>query len=599
MSSRIEDYAIIGDCLTSALVSRSGSIDWLCWPRFDSAACFAALLGDEGNGRWMIKPADAAHTTTRQYRKSTLILETTFDTATGRVKLIDFMPLLQASSHLMRVVVCEEGSVSMDMALTLRFDYGFSIPWVSPLAEGGGVQAVAGPNMVIVRSPFPLRSTAAALECGFNIKAGESFSFALTYEQSNLPVPPALDMAAMLTQTENEWVSWSSTLASDLPWRDHIERSLITLKALTYKPTGGIVAAVTTSLPEALGGVRNWDYRYCWVRDATLTLTTLMSAGFFSEAEAWRRWLVRAVAGSPDQLQIMYGIGGERRLDEWEVAWLAGYENSKPVRIGNAASNQLQLDVFGELMDALHQARKGSLPIDPAAWNVQVALTTHLESLWHEPDEGIWEVRGGRQHFTFSKIMAWVAFDRAVKSIDQFGLDGPRAHWVAIRDEIHAEVCERGFNRQRNCFVQSYEGQALDASLLQIALVGFLPADDARVMSTVVCIEQELMRDGLVMRYRTEEVADGLPAGESLFLACSFWLADNYILQKRFEEAETLFKRLLSLCNDVGLLSEEYDPDSGRLIGNFPQAFSHTALIHRAMNLVTEGAIVKNRVHGG
>jgi GH15 family glucan-1,4-alpha-glucosidase len=595
MALRIEDYAVIGDCVTSALVGRDGSIDWLCWPRFDSSACFAALLGDANNGRWSIAPNQPPLAVQRHYRPGTLILETIFETPTGTALLIDFMPITEVLSHVVRIVIGQSGIVTMALEMFLRFDYGSAVPWVSQLPDGSGLQAVAGPNMAVLRSPVPIVGRGLSSVAEFEIRAGESLAFTLTYELSHRAPPPILDVHEALLTTENFWREWSGRSQIDGPWAPRIQRSLLALKALTYAPTGGVVAAPTTSLPEQLGGPRNWDYRYCWLRDATLTLMTLMRAGYYSEAEAWRRWLVRAVAGSPAQLQIMYGIAGERRLDEWEIPWLAGYENSLPVRIGNAASNQLQLDVYGELMDALHQARKGGLPRDEASWAVQAALVTHLESIWMQPDEGIWEVRGGRQHFTYSKIMVWVAFDRAVKSIDQFDLPGPREHWCELRDAVHAQVCERGFDAARNTFTQSYGSGALDASLLQIAPVGFLPADDPRVRGTIAAIERELLVDGFVQRYRTEQVADGLPAGEGVFLPCSFWLADNYILQGRYAEAETLFERLLALCNDVGLLAEEYDAHAQRLVGNFPQAFTHTALIHTGINLTNRGTLVRER----
>jgi GH15 family glucan-1,4-alpha-glucosidase len=595
MTARIEDYAIIGDCQTAALVSRAGSIDWLCWPRFDSAACFAALLGTEKNGHWLIGPCEAPQKIERRYRPGTLILETKFEMPAGAVQLIDFMPMHSPFKQIVRVVVGLRGSVSMHSALVVRFDYGSSVPWVTRLEEGDGICAVVGPDMVILRSPVSLKGEGLSTCSQFEIAAGDTLMFSLTHEQSHLPIPAATNLQYALQDTEAYWLGWSAKFVDGDRYHALIERSLITLKALTFGPTGGLVAAVTTSLPEQLGGVRNWDYRYCWLRDATLTLLTLMKAGYYEEAEAWRRWLVRAVAGSPDQVQIMYGIAGERRLDEREIPWLSGYENSAPVRIGNAASDQIQLDVYGELMDALYQARKGGLPADEFSWRVQCAMVTHLETIWNLPDEGIWEVRGGKQNFTYSKIMAWVAFDRVVKSIDQYGLDGPLQHWKALRDQIHADVCRHGFNTEKNSFVQSYENTALDASLLQIPLVGFLPADDPRVIGTVAAIERELIVDGLVRRYRTEEVADGLPVGEGTFLACSFWLADNYVLQGRLDDAQTLFDRLSCLANDVGLLSEEYEPVSGRLIGNFPQAFSHTALIHTALNLINNGRIVDER----
>ncbi|MDB6060152.1 MAG: glucoamylase [Verrucomicrobiaceae bacterium] len=595
MASRIEDYAIIGDCQTSALVARNGSIDWLCWPRFDSSACFASLLGEKQNGYWKIAPLDEPTHITRQYRESTLILETQFETETGAVLVIDFMPMGAASTSITRLVIGKRGRATMNCELVVRFDYGNAVPWVTRLSDGDGISAIVGPDMVVFRSPVPLSGKDLTTQCQFDVEEGQCFAFALSYQQSHLPVAGPFDIKSALENTEAFWRDWSSRFSDGDELHGVIERSLITLKALTYAPTGGVVAAVTTSLPEQLGGTRNWDYRYCWLRDATLTLMTLMNAGYYEEAEAWRRWLVRAVAGSPEQVQIMYGIGGERRLEECEISWLAGYENAKPVRIGNAASNQMQIDVYGELMDALHQARKGALEIDEAAWSIQCALLKHLETIWNTPDEGIWEVRGGRQHFSHSKIMAWVAFDRAVKSVEEYGLEGPLQHWRELRDEIHRDVCKRGFNSAMNSFVQVYDGDTLDASLLQIALVGFLPADDSRVIGTVAAIERDLMVDGLVRRYHTHEVEDGLPPGEGVFLACSFWLADNYILQERYGEARTLFDRLVKLSNDVGLLSEEYEPVSGRLVGNFPQAFSHLALIHTAMNLATKGRIAKNR----
>ena len=590
MAARIEDYAVIGDCHSAALVSRYGSIDWLCLPRFDSPACFAALLGDTDNGSWEIAPQDSAQQIERNYRDNTLIIETLFTTATGSVRLLDFMPIGTPLRHIIRIVEGISGSVAMHMLLKLRFDYGRVIPWVTRLSDGDGICAIAGPDMVLLRSDVELRGEDLSTCAQFTIVTGQRCQFLLTHQRSHLPLAPPLDVHSALQDTEHYWQEWSQRFSDGGRWHALIMRSLITLKALTFTPTGGIVAAITTSLPEQLGGRRNWDYRYCWLRDATLTLMTLMSAGYYEEAEAWRRWLVRAVAGSPEQTQIMYGLAGERRIDEWEIGWLRGYEHSAPVRIGNAASNQIQLDVYGEVMDALYQARKGGLPADEYTWRVQCALLKHLESIWQLPDEGVWEVRGGQQNFTHSKIMAWVAFDRAVKSIEEFGVDGPHAHWVALRERIHADICARGFDRNKNSFVQSYESAALDAVLLQIPLVGFLPPDDPRVIATVAAIEHELIADGLVRRYRTEEVADGLPAGEGTFLACSFWLADNYVLQGRHDEALALFQRLTALCNDVGLLSEEYDPSQQRLVGNFPQAFSHTALIHTALNLASSGA---------
>lgn len=590
MAAHIEDYAVIGDCHSAALVSRHGSIDWLCLPRFDSPACFAALLGTGDNGHWHIAPRDAVRTVERSYRDATLIIETVFTTDEGSMRLIDFMPVGASLRHVVRIVEGISGRVAIKSRLKLRFDYGRIVPWVTRLPDTIGICAIAGPDMVVLRSNTELHGEDLSTCANFDIDAGQQIVFTLSHQQSHLPTEPPFDGLAALHDTETYWHEWSQRFTGGATWHPLIVRSLLTLKALTFEPTGGVVAAITTSLPEQLGGPRNWDYRYCWLRDATLTLLTLMSAGYYEEAELWRRWLVRAVAGSADQTQIMYGLAGERRLDEWEVSWLCGYENSQPVRIGNAASQQIQLDVYGEVMDALYQARKGGLPADEYAWRVQCSLLKHLETIWQLPDEGIWEVRGGKQNFTHSKIMAWVAFDRAVKSIEQYGVEGPRDHWAAVRDQIHADVCAHGFNREKNSFVQSYESTALDAVLLQIPLVGFLPPEDPRVVATVAAIERELIDNGLVLRYRTEEVADGLPAGEGIFLACSFWLADNYVLQGRHDEARALFERLTALCNDVGLLSEEYDTQKKRLVGNFPQGFSHTALIHTALNLASGGA---------
>ncbi|HEX5127206.1 MAG TPA: glycoside hydrolase family 15 protein [Rhodocyclaceae bacterium] len=591
---QIADYALIGDCCTSALLSREGSIDWLCWPRFDSAACFAALLGTRENGHWLIAPTHSRRIE-RRYCPGTLVVETEFATDEGSVKLIDFMPIGQATTQIVRIVAGQSGRVAMKMEFVVRFDYGKTVPWIRRLEDNTGVCAIAGPHMVVLRSPVPLEGKNLTTVSQFVVNEGERFAFVLAHGPSHLSVPEAVDAESALNSTTAYWRKWSNILDDNIRWHDAIERSLLTLKALTYAPTGSIVAAPTTSLPEHVGGIRNWDYRYCWIRDATLTLLILMEAGHYEEADAWRRWLSRAVAGSPEQLQIMYGIGGERMLEEWEISWLRGFKNSVPVRIGNAASHQLQIDVYGELMDALYQARKGGLPNDEAAWAIQVSLLKHLETLWRQPDEGIWEIRGKRQHFTHSKVMAWVAFDRAIKSIDQFNLKGPRDRWIRIRGEIHADVCERGFDAKRNTFVQSYGTPFLDASLLQIPLIGFLPHDDPRVKGTIAAVEKELMVDGLVRRYLTHEVEDGLPAGEGVFLPCSFWLVDNYILQGRHDEACALFERLLSLCNDVGLLSEEYDPQARELRGNFPQAFSHTALIHTALNLSTQGGFARKR----
>ncbi|MEQ5841614.1 glycoside hydrolase family 15 protein [Paraburkholderia acidicola] len=587
MPSPIEDYALVGDGHTAALISRSGSVDWLCWPRFDSGACFAALLGNEDNGRWLIAPvSDEPPVITRRYRGETLILETDFETAEGAVTVIDFMPPGNGWSELVRIVVGRRGTVRMQMELVLRFDYGFSIPWVSRLPNDSGVQAIVGPDTAVLRTPVELRGENMRTMAEFTVTAGERVPFSLAYAASHLRVPPARDPHTSLARTENHWLEWSARSTIEGRWAEPIRRSLITLKALAYEPTGGIVAAPTTSLPEQLGGTRNWDYRYCWLRDATITLLAMMRGGYYDEARAWRTWLGRVMAGSPEQLQIMYGIGGERRLPEVELDWLAGYEGAKPVRIGNNAVGQLQLDVYGEVMNALHLARVGGLQADETAWTVQCTMLKHLETIWTEPDEGIWETRGGRQHFTFSKVMAWVAFDRAIQSAETFNLPAPLEHWHEMRERIHAEVCEKSWNPTLNAFTQVYGGDDLDASTLLIPLLGFLPPSDPRIAGTVAAIEKTLMHDGFVMRYRTTEFDDGLPPGEGTFLACSFWMVDNLALQGRVAEAHDMYERLLALANDVGLLAEEYDPAAGRLVGNFPQAFSHVALVHTGLNLM-------------
>ena len=588
MSARIEDYALIGDCETAALVSRSGSIDWLCWPRFDSPACFAALLGTPNNGRWLIAPVDATPRIMRSYRPGTLILETEFVTDEGAVTLIDFMPLRGSCSDLVRMVVGRRGRVAMRMEVVFRFDYGATVPWVTSNSPTC-INVVAGPDRIVLTGEVPLRGEGLSTVAEFSIGAGETASFVMTYSPSHHPPSRAVDAAAAMNDTESFWNEWSGRCTYDGDWRDPVQRSLLTLKALTYRPTGGIVAAATTSLPEKIGGTRNWDYRYCWLRDATLTLLSLMDAGYHEEAAAWRDWLLRAAAGSPSQLQIMYGLAGERRLLEWEVPWLSGYEGSKPVRVGNAAHDQLQIDVFGEVMDALHQARQSGLSANPEGWRLQTALVHYLEQIWERPDEGIWEVRGGPQHFTHSKVMAWVALDRSIKSAEMFGLEGPLDRWRALRARMHAEVCARGFDAELGSFVQSYGSRQLDASLLLIPIVGFLPPDDARVRGTVAAIESRLMTDGLVYRYDTAETRDGLPPGEGAFLACSFWLADNLVLLGRRKDARELFERLLDLRNDVGLLAEEYDPVAKRQLGNFPQAFSHVGVIDTALNLRERG----------
>jgi GH15 family glucan-1,4-alpha-glucosidase len=590
---RIEDYALIGNCETAALVGRNGSIDWLCLPRFDSDTCFAALLGAPENGRWIIAPDNAAEIS-RRYRDRTLILETTFTTREGSAALIDFMLPNGGVPEMVRIVVGLEGHVKFRTELVVRFDYGTTIPWVSRL-EDNTLRAVAGPQMLVLRTPVTLRGEDMRTVGEFTVRPGERVPFVLTNALSHLSPPEQCDPFVALEETEQFWLGWSSRCKEAGRWSDDVLRSLITLKALTFAPTGGIVAAPTTSLPEEIGGNRNWDYRYCWVRDATLTLLALMGAGYYEEALAWRDWLVRAVAGSPPQLQIMYGVAGERRLWEWEVPWLEGYERSKPVRVGNAAHGQLQLDVYGELMDALYQARRGGLPESEPTWAIEEAILEHLASIWREPDYGIWEVRGEPRHFTYSKMMAWVAFDRGIRSIQEFGSKGPVDEWIRIRAEIHDDVCRKGFDPQRGCFVQAYGSSELDASLLLLPAIGFLPPEDPRVRATVEAIEQKLLVNGLARRYDTGRVDDGLPAGEGAFLACSFWLADAYVLLGRTKEAEQLFERLLRLRNDVGLLAEEYDHDRGRLVGNFPQAFSHISLIGTAHNLTHAEKPVEQR----
>jgi GH15 family glucan-1,4-alpha-glucosidase len=584
MTITIADYALIGDCETAALVSRDGSIDWLCWPRFDSDACFAALLGTPDNGRWRIAPTVEKFRASRKYRPGTLILETRYETDDGVVRLIDFMPLRNDTSDIVRLAVGESGRVTMCMELVLRFGYGSIVPWVTRLPDRT-LRAVAGPDMVLLTTPVDVHGENFKTVGEFTVSAGETVPFTLIYAPSHLAPPKPTDPNQALATTEQFWRGWTATCEHDGPFADIVERSLITLKALTYGQTGGIVAAPTTSLPEWIGGVRNWDYRFCWLRDATLTLLAFMNAGYYEEAAAWREWLLRAVAGRPEQAQIMYGIAGERRLVEWEVPWLPGFRDSAPVRIGNGASNQLQLDVYGEVMDALHQARRGGIGQSDDGWAVQIAFLKHLETAWTDPDESIWEVRSGRKHFTYSKVMAWVAFDRAIKSAEEYRLDGPLDRWRTLRMEIHADVCRKGFDPQQQSFVQSYDSKELDASLLLLPVVGFLPPEDPRVIGTIEAIERRLMVGGFVQRYDTSRSDDGLPPGEGAFLACSFWLVDAYVMLGRLDDAQALFKRLTALCNDVGLLSEEYDPQSKELLGNFPQAFSHVALVNSAFNL--------------
>jgi GH15 family glucan-1,4-alpha-glucosidase len=580
----IDDYALIGDCETAALVGRDGSIDWLCWPRFDSDACFAALLGNADNGRWRIAPRDAVTKTGRSYRQDTLILETRFETATGAITLIDFMLPRSDTSDVIRIVRCERGYVDVHMELVLRFGYGALVPWVSRIGDRT-LRAIAGPDMVVVHGDVEMHGEDLHTVADFRLREGQATSFSLAYCASHLPPPRPADALAGLAETERYWRDWVARTTDQGPWSEAVTRSLITLRALIYAPTGGIVAAPTTSLPECLGGTRNWDYRYCWLRDATLSLLSLMNAGFHEEAEAWRDWLVRAAAGSPWQLQIMYGLAGERRLAEWEVDWLPGYAGSRPVRIGNAAHAQLQLDVYGEVMDALYQSRRGGLVGNEAAWALQKAMLAHLGRIWRQPDAGIWEMRGPPRHFTHSKVMAWLAYDRAIAMVEEFGLEGPHEHWSAVRAAIHADVCRHGYDATLGHFVQAYGSTQLDASLLLLPEVGFIDAADPRFVRTVEAIERRLMRDGLVLRYDTALAGDALPPGEGAFLACSFWLVDAYAMLGRHEEAERLFTHLLSLRNDVGLLAEEYDPVHRRQLGNFPQAFSHVALVDSAHNL--------------
>ena len=581
--TKIEDYALIGDTHTAALISREGSLDWLCLPRFDSPACFAALLGTPEHGRWLITPRENSTTIRRRYRGDTLVLETCFDTPTGTAMVVDFMPPRDRDINVVRIIVGVKGTVRMKMALTLRFDYGSIVPWVSHHRRF--LKAVAGPDAVYLETELELRGEGFSTVADFTVTEGQEIPCTLTWRASHDPPPRPLITERALSETELWWMKWSQRCTYQGPWRDAVVRSLITLKALTYAPTGGIVAAPTTSLPELLGGVRNWDYRYCWIRDATFTLYSLLAAGYHSEAKAWREWLLRAVAGKPSDLQIMYGIGGERRLTELELNWLPGYEGSTPVRIGNAASQQFQLDVYGEMMDTLHQARELGLAASEDSWRVQHAIMEFLESAWDRPDEGIWEVRGPRRHFTHSKVMAWVAVDRAVKAIERCHVEGPLERWQALRATIHEQVCREGYDANRGTFVQYYGGSSLDGSLLMIPLVGFLPAFDPRVQGTLHAIERELTVEGLVMRYRPSGEVDGLPGDEGMFLPCSFWLVDNLLLSGRVEEARGLYERLIGLGNDVGLLSEEYDLKNKRLVGNFPQAFSHVSLIDSAFGL--------------
>jgi GH15 family glucan-1,4-alpha-glucosidase len=584
---RIEDYALLGNTYTAALVGRDGSIDWLCMPRFDSGACFAALLGSPENGRWLIAPDAEISAVRRKYRDETLVLETEFELAGGeRVAIIDFMPICETDDRrdLVRVVEGRRGTVPMRMEAIFRFDYGRIVPWVR--SREYGVSAVAGPDALQLRTPIRMHGENMKTVANFNVAEGERISFTLTWYPSHLPDPDERPPLKLLDETEEYWREWSARYQNGGPWRAPVMRSLITLKALTFSPTGGIVAAPTTSLPEWIGSVRNWDYRFCWLRDSTFTLYALLSAGYTEEATAWSAWLLRAIAGQPDQIQIMYGLSGERRLTEFEAHWLPGYENSAPVRLGNAAHDQLQLDVYGEIFDTFHAARRYGVDPGDDTWNVALEVIEFLERHWMDPDEGIWEVRGPRRHFTHSKVMTWVAVDRAVKAVERHGRRGPVDRWRELRDTIHADICRQAFNVERNAFVQYYGANTLDASVLMISLVGFLPATDPRMVGTVAAIQRELTVDGFVRRYSTEiPGVDGLPPGEGAFLPCTFWLADNLAMMHRYDEARAIFERLLSICNDVGLLSEEYDPRGKRLLGNFPQAFTHVFLINTAHNL--------------
>jgi len=583
MAARIEDYALLGDCETAALVNKDGSIDWLCWPSFSSEALFCALLGTKENGYWSICPAGSAFTSTRRYRDHTLILETTFESDEGAVKLIDFMPIRERYSDVVRIVEGLRGNLSLGMELVLRFDYGRTVPWVTAIEDG--VRAVAGPNLVMFHGSVPVHGEDLKTVAEFSVQAGERIWFTLTYGTSYEPEPEPIDAAQAERDTENFWIPWTRQLTYQGQYREIVERSLITLKAMTYRPTGGLVAAMTTSLPERIGGIRNWDYRYCWLRDTTLCLLALANAGYCDEATAWQDWLLRALAGSPDQVQIMYGLRGERQLGEWEADWLSGYENSKPVRVGNAASNQVQLDIYGEMLDCFFHAQRSLAAHGEDEFRVLALLLDHLEKIWREPDEGIWETRGDPQQFTYSKMMAWVAFDRAVKIAKSLNYKAPLTRWESVRDTIHEEVCRNAYNEEKKCFVQSYGSDQLDASLLLMPLVEFLPGDDPRIRATIEAVERELMVDGFVRRYDTSKADDGLPSGEGAFLACNFWMVSSLKAIGRADDARILFERLLSLCNGLGLLSEEYDPKSKRFLGNFPQAFSHIALVNAAFDL--------------
>lgn len=587
MAARIEDYALIGDCETAALVDNRGSIDWLCWPDFASESCFTALLGSEENGFWRIAPCDGEWTTTRKYRDHTLILETTFHHPDGVARIIDFMPIRERHSDVVRIVEGVEGSVAMRMELKLRFDYGRTVPWVTRLEDG--IRAVAGPNLTMLHASVPVRGENLTTVGDFNVSKGERIWFTLTYGRSFEDDPEPIDPEQALKDAEKYWVEWAGKLCYKGKYRDLVERSLITLKALTFRPTGGIVAAATSSLPEWIGGVRNWDYRFCWLRDTTFTLMALTGTGYYDEATAWQDWLLRAVAGSPDQIQIMYGLKGERQLVEWEIDWLSGYEGSRPVRIGNGAATQMQLDIYGEMLDCFYHAQKNMAAHGEDDFRVLALLLDRLEQIWQEPDEGIWETRGGRRQFTYSKMMAWVAFDRAIKLAEQHNYRAPTNRWKEVRDAIHKDVCAHAFNAKMNSFVRHYGSDQLDAALLLMPQVGFLPPTDDRVRGTIEAVERNLMKGGFVQRYDTTVVKDGLPPGEGAFLACSFWMVSSLNALGRNDDARKLFERLITLVNDVGLLSEEYDTTRKRLVGNFPQAFSHIALVIAACDLESPG----------
>jgi GH15 family glucan-1,4-alpha-glucosidase len=590
MAERIEDYALVGDLQTAALVSRFGSIDWLCLPRFDSGSCFAALLGDDDHGRWLLRPADEKASSSWRYRGETLILETEWQTESGAVRVLDFMPPRGRDPDVVRIVEGLRGEVAMRSELVIRFDYGHVVPWVRRLESGARV-AVAGPDALCFQTPADTHGENMRTYSDVTVRAGDRVPFVLTWFPSHRDGPASIDAERALAETEEYWDDWTNACAYDGPWAAEVRRSLVVLKALTYGPTGGIVAAPTTSLPERLGGVRNWDYRFCWLRDATLTLLAFLDANYAEEARAWRAWLLRTIAGDPADIQAVYGVMGDRRLTELELDWLPGYEGSQPVRIGNAACTQVQLDVYGELLDALFEGRRHGIPADGNAWSLQKALLRHLERAWREPDHGLWEIRGEPRQFTHSKVMAWVAFDRACRSVREQGLDGPAERWEAVRDEIHADVCDHGWDPSLGSFTQSYGSGTLDAALLMIPLVGFLPGDDERVLGTIAAVERGLCEDGLVLRYRTDEDVDGLPPGEGTFLPCSFWLVEALVLAGRGDEARRLFGRLAGMANGLGLLSEEYDVRAGRLVGNFPQAFTHLALVSAALCLQRGGAV--------